>query len=196
MITLDIKPFELNIPVAQILAEADDPWLKETLQLLTGPSLPGATWEHAVAAGLSVRHGSTKDATRVIKDMLKGGDGPPPSAAVLWMRGASQIERDTIRYFTLAEVDLLHTALDDVLADMLTTGQWVQASIEALMRRREELEGVFVLLHDFGLALALQTLDARARRLLPVLSPVTDELLWRAKIIAADSWWCSTARHP
>ena len=178
-------------------AEAcDDAWLADQIRR---QAAVGGSWRQAIAAGLYARlyqpADSAAGAARV-RDFRNGRIETRFTEPREWAKTLHETQAIRFESLALAEIDGLHAAMDD-LEVALDEGseEWVDAWRD-ICHRRDELEGVKLVLQERGKGAALQStleqLDRRGRQFLinipeGVLQP--DIQLERANLLDPTAWW-------
>jgi hypothetical protein len=175
--------------------EAGDTWLASEVESRLARATP---WQAGVCVGMCARLLElTPSETRVAAEMIRQGQSHPLIAAPRrWARGLSHDQRSTFERLALAEVDRLFQALEDFEApDVRDDLDW-QAEWREVCHRRDDLEGVRVLLAEAGsvttLAEELNDLDVLGRKVafdIPVASVPDDDRLIRSSTVDAGAWW-------
>jgi hypothetical protein len=182
------------------LAACEDVWLAEQVEPL---SAAGDPWTAVVAAGMLgrlVAPGSPAQA-RVWLDAARRGDasesvrGPRRWAAALTGADVSRVEAQV-----LAEAAGLALDVEDAVADADARAEGWEDTVRELAHRRDDLEGVLLLLDAAGAAAATRAALAAVDREGLVLRLAIgdealedDERLRRAGLKDPDAWWAAHA---
>jgi hypothetical protein len=194
---IEIEPFaEFPDPgIAGWLRDSHDAWLRERV---TQKLAVRCGWTNVVAAGMVARleEPTAAEARAQVADLLAGRPSPLHVVAPRqWARTWTGAQVRTARDFAWAEVDVLHKDFDDLRHEA-----WYAEDPTRAVRlwreacaRRDDLEGVRLLLHEAGnddLAFALECLDADAR-LAEMTVPVhaQTERQRRAWLRDPFAWW-------
>jgi hypothetical protein len=165
-----------------------------------------ARWDAAVVAGRLARLWRAPGDGRAAFAAMSSGarDSSPLVNARLWARGLKGVQRGAIERFAVVEAGLLAARLMR-LRDALEPGDpSAAAEWRALCARRDDLEGLRVLLRDSDcdcgaeLAEFLATVDAIGRAVRfswPSELDVHDARLQRVSEMEPAAWWGST-RYP
>jgi hypothetical protein len=173
--------------------------------LLAAGTDPGelARWDAAVVAGRLARLWRAPGEGRAAFAAMSSGarDSSPLVNARIWARGLKGLQRGAIERFASVEAGRLAVQLTR-LRDMLDASDpGMAAQWRALCARRDDLEGLRVLLRDSDcdcgaeLAELLATVDALGRAIRfswPTELDVHDARLQRVSEMEPTAWWGST----
>lgn len=186
---------DIEAPLEEWLAALDDYWLKQEVR---SKIRVGGTWMVAVGAGMLTSLHEPADARAASARLLAGQPDTVHAAPRRWARSLEAAERETLVDLALAEIDILHRAIDELQAklDAAQPRAGWRHDWEALCTRRDDLECVRILLHEAGAADrvhdALRQLDRAGWHLrLAVPQPDAGAGERRRRVTARDpeAWW-------
>jgi hypothetical protein len=194
---LQIAPLEeLRAPLVAWARALDDRWLAAHLET---QAAIGGSWRSAVGAGVYARLYVAPDraaAAARIARFTEGREDPHFTTPRRWARALDEAQRQTIEDLALAEVSALHAALEDIEDDIAADAEHWVARWRTLCHRRDDLEGVDVLLQETGrggrLRAAMDRLDRVGRQALinvPAGALDADERIRRARLQNPSAWW-------
>jgi hypothetical protein len=196
---LCVEPLsEIRAPLVDWCREVRDAWLVGQFEKAAGSE---DSWSHCVAAGMYARLAEPADAAeaeREVKRLLSGRVVDRMAKPLVWAWTLSAEQCATLEDLALAEIDHLDTLLGH-LEDEATPEEkgWCEDLLE-LCRRRDDLEGILLVLAEAGagqrLARACGGFDRRAEIFsasIPARVSFQDEKLRRAWLGSPEAWWAS-----
>lgn len=197
-----VRPIELaplaglNPPVSEWAAACGDSWL---INQIAAKMAGCNSWSRVVAAGMLVRFSqpsTVEEARDWVQSLLAGQVNKYLSGPSHWVRGLKDDEVASIEAFALAEVEALLAEVEAFEDAVASTSVGWEDQWRDLCTRRDELEGVLVLLNEVGksagLSIALVRLDREGdvlRLAVPAGAEQSDEWKQRAARKAPGSWW-------
>lgn len=199
--SLDVRPIgELGCPIEEWLGDCQDcelaAWVREHVEV-------GGAWHRVVAAGIYARLLNARggDARQVVGDLLAGRPDPELARPLRWARSLSAEMLDDLEDLALAEVDLLRERVERLRERLEMEDETWRADLLSAFHRRDDLEGLHVLLteanHAERLAMALDGLDHAGERLMigfPREIHFDDPRLRRAALGDPRAWWVMVVR--
>jgi len=197
-----VKPIELapltrlEPPVMEWARASGDTWLVEQAMTKTQSH---SSWSRVVAAGMLARlavPSSGSDARSWMQRFADGVVDDSLAAPRRWVRTLSRQETLSVEELALAEVEAVHSAIEEFVIDVdNSVPRWTDVWCE-LCHRRDDLECVLVLLDESGAAdrlrHALRGLDREGeivRLSVPPLTASTDERMRRTALKNPGAWW-------
>lgn len=180
--------------VERWLEDQDDAWLVGQCR---GHLSLGGAYHHLVAVGMLARFKRPEDVVGAVGRILRGQYDPIADRERAWARLLGPKQVAATETVAISEVILLEQHLEQLLENVDSADPfWQRAVLEAL-HRRDDLEGVRVLLRaaqaDNALETALSSLDAFGLRFIVAVPPVRDvEQSVRLRNVASinpEAWW-------
>jgi hypothetical protein len=197
--SLTVPPLApLDAPLADWASRVDDAWSAAQLRCLAAI---GSRWSCVIGAGLLGRlfeSSSSDEAVRSAKRVVRMDPVEPPVWPRLWARSLTEAQCKTVADLGLAEVDILHQVLDDVLHADSEPTEWRSIWTDFCHRRDDLACAVFVLhearAESARLGDALRDFDSRGKSSLFSVPPNVvqdDERLRRIRATEPLAWWGS-----
>jgi hypothetical protein len=197
--SLRVKPLsEIRAPLAVWCREVRDSWLIGQLEKAAGSE---DSWSHCVAAGMYARlvePANAAEAERDVERLLSGRAVDRMAEPRRWARTLSAEQRATLEDLALAEIDHLDTLLGHIEDEATPEEEEWREDLLELCRRRDDLEGILLVLAETGagqrLARACGGFDRRAEIFsasIPARVSFQDEKLRRAWLGSPEAWWAS-----
>jgi hypothetical protein len=160
-----------------------------------------SSWAYAVSAGIIARlvePDSGIAARQAVERLLRGEIDPLMAGPRLWAQALTDAERHTLRDLALAEVDAIDQEIRDLAEAVHADAPGWPARWISLCHRRDDLEGVRLLLAETGavdaLEAALRDVDREGELLrlsTPSSADLIDERARRVGLTAPLAWWGS-----
>ncbi|HTU99842.1 MAG TPA: hypothetical protein VMF13_04845 [Luteitalea sp.] len=189
--SLDVPP-----PVATWLATSRDSWLVEQVTPLVDAADP---WSSVVAAGMLTRltTPSSADEARAWLDAARRGTAEATVAGPRqWARGLTAVDVERLQAQVIADAAALCLDVEDATDDVDARADGWDDLVREVAHRRDDLEGVLLLLDAAGAdapvrsALAVVDREGAVLRLaVGGAVPHDDERLRRVWLKDPDAWW-------
>jgi len=189
---------QLDAPLADWAGRIDDAWSASQLRSLAAI---GSRWSCVIGAGLLGRlfeSSSAAEGVRSARRVVHMDPVEPPVWPRLWARSLTETQCKTVADLGLAEVDVLHQVLEDVLSGETEPAEWRSAWADVCHRRDDLACAVFVLhqaqAESARLGGALTDLDSRGKSSLfslPLNVVQDDERMRRIRATDPLAWWGS-----
>ena len=135
-------PVPLHAPILSWIEDHPDHQLVEWVRERLTPD----TWSHLVCAGMLVHLFQHPDPKAAVERLLNGVPEPLTIRSYGWAVNWTKSEEDEVQELFLAEIDLIRARLEELDPD---DSDYEQDLLE-LCLRRDELHGVWLLLHAIG----------------------------------------------
>jgi hypothetical protein len=199
---LEVAPFEeISASGFDWSAAGDDEWLSR--QIAADSSI-SESWRAAVTVGMFARLYEPPSGERpraIVQAILRGELEESIARPRRWVRSLTASQLETLQDLALAEADLVLRTIESLDATYEPTEPDWQRQLLEICRRREDVEGVSLLLHEAGadrrLTSGLGLLDDIGRAFMfdvPIRIAPFDERLRRVASFDPEAWWAEPAR--
>ncbi|MBN1548391.1 MAG: hypothetical protein JW902_17205 [Syntrophaceae bacterium] len=193
-----VEPFsKIESPVGNWIISINDSWLVDEIQRNIDQN---DAWCSAVATGLYARFIETPSLSDFVDQTLAGRPNEQLVLPRIWARNLSEADCRTIEDLGFAEVDLLSHKVEDLELRLDPEDKIWRGDLLELCERRDDLEGVRILLNETGkadrLSSTIEDLDEEAQLFIssmPVSVRLDNERLARVAKIDPAAWWASLA---
>lgn len=195
-----LAPLQATPDLATWTGPCRDPWVVEQVGPLVSSD---EAWSRVVAAGMLARlqmPASGAQAREWLAAFREGRVDESVAGPRTWARALGAADRAAIEAHALAECAALRLDIEDAADDVHAGAEGWPDLVREVAHRRDDLEGVLVLLDAAGvdgpLRKALARLDREGQLLrlsLPADIDRDDERLRRAGLKDPDAWWSLAA---